>query len=169
MIKSKQIQKKLSKNINSFIYKTQPIDLQKKLINHITKNGKKHKSEKTIIKSFKATQKSQKKNHEKITKLSLLNIIPIFRIIKLTDKKRKKKLTKEIPKFVSNYTSKVSLGVKYLVKTTAVNTATQTTFIKKLKDELLLGATLENNTNTIKNSFQTKALQNRKYFKFYRW
>ena len=169
MVKNKQTQKK--NKINSLVYKIQPNNLQKKLINHVTKNGKKHKSEKTIIKSFKIAQKSQKKNHGKITKLSILNTIPIFKVIKLTNKKRKKKSTKEIPTLVSNYTSRVSLGLKYLIKTTA-NTKTQnkqTTFFKKFKNELLLGTISENNANTMKNNIQTTALQEKKYFRFYRW
>ena len=47
--------------INFLMYTKQSDELQKKLINHITKNGKKYKSEKTITKSLKATQKSKKK------------------------------------------------------------------------------------------------------------
>ena len=152
------------------LYNARSAELQKKLINHIIKNGKKHKSEKTIIKSFKTIQKSQKKNHGKITKLSILNTIPIFRIIKLTDKKRRKKSTKEIPTLVSSYTSRVSLGLKYLIKTTNnLSQTKQTAFFKKLKNELLLGVNSENNANTIKNNYQTKALQEKKYFRFYRW
>ena len=143
--------------------------LQKKLINHVTKHGKKHRSEKAILKSFKATQKSQKKNHKKITKLSIINTIPTFKIIKLTDKKRRKKSIKEIPALVSSYTSRVSLGLKYLIKTTAITQTKQTTFFEKFKNELLLGANSENIATTMKNNYQTKALQEKKYFRFYRW
>ena len=156
--------------IRSLTYNNkEPSNLQKKLINHITKNGKKHKSEKAILKSFKATQKSQKKNHEKITKLSILNTIPTFKIIKLTNKKRRKKSIKEIPTLVSSYSSRVSLGLKYLIKTTAITQTKQAAFFKKFKNELLLGANLENSATTMKNNFQTKALQEKKYFRFYRW
>lgn len=154
--------------IRSLTYNKESTSLKKKLINHIAKNGKKHKSEKTITKSFKATQKSQKKNHGKITKLSIINTIPTFKIIKLTDKKRKRKSIREIPTLVSSYTSRVSLGLKYLIKTTTTQTK-QTTFFEKFKNELLLGANSENAAITIKNSFQTKALQEKKYFRFYRW
>ena len=156
--------------VNFLMYTKQSNELRKKLINHITKNGKKYKSEKTITKGFKAAQKSQKRNHGKITKLSILNTIPVFKIIKLTDKKRRKKSTKEIPTLVSSYTSRVSLGLKYLIKTT--NTITQTkrtAFYKKFKNEILSGATLESNATAMKNNFQTKALQEKKYFRFYRW
>ena len=156
--------------INFLMYTKQSDELQKKLINHITKNGKKYKSEKTITKSLKATQKSKKKNHGKITKLSILNTIPVFKIIKLTDKKRRKKSTREIPTLVSSYTSRVSLGLKYLIKTSNTTTQTkETAFYEKFKNEILSGAASESNATTIKNNFQTKALQEKKYFRFYRW
>ena len=162
----------IKKNITKFSTKAyfQTNELQNKLINHVTKNGKKQKSEKNIAKSFKATQKSQKKNHGKLTKLSILNTIPIFKIVKLTNKKRRKKSVKEIPTLVSNYNSRVSLSLKYLIKTT--NSATlskQKTFLTKFKNELLLGAKSENQAHTIKQNFQTKALTEKKYFRYYRW
>ena len=144
--------------------------LKKKLINHVTNHGKKQTSEKNIAKSFKATQKYEKKNHGKVAKLSVLNTIPIFKIIKLTNKKRRKKSIKEIPTFVSNYDSRVSLGLKYLIKT--INSATsnkQNTFLNKFKDELLAGSKAENQATTIKQNFQTKALTEKKYFRHYRW
>ena len=146
-----------------------PIELQKKLINHVTKSGKKHKSEKAITKSFKATQKYQKKNHGKITKLSIINTIPTFKIIKLTNKKRRKKSIKEIPALVSSYKSRVSLGLKYLIKATTTTQTKQTAFFKKFKNELLSGANSENIAITAKNNFQAKALNEKKYFQFYRW
>nr|YP_009317743.1 ribosomal protein S7 [Navicula ramosissima]AOY40403.1 ribosomal protein S7 [Navicula ramosissima] len=156
--------------MNIVKYKAQSLELQKKLINHATRNGKKSKSEKAIMKSFKAAQKSQRKNHGKIIKLSVLNAIPIFKIIKLTDKKRRKKSTKEIPTFVSNYTSRVSLGLKYLIKTTrSLSSSKQANFSEKFKNELLSGTSSENNASVMKTNFQTKACQEKKYFRFYRW
>lgn len=143
------------------------LELQTKLINHVTKNGKKHKSEKVLIKSFKVVQKSQTKNHGKITKLSIMNTIPTFKIIKLTNKRRRKKSIREIPAFVSSYKSRVSLGLKYFVKTT--NSIKNTAFSEKFKNELLSGATSENNAITTKNNLQAKALNEKKYFRFYRW
>ena len=89
-LKTKNKVSNKTKNFTSKTYLSSSVELQKKLINHIIKNGKKHKSEKNIAKSFKATQKNQKKNHGKITKLSILNTIPTFKIIKLTDKKRRR-------------------------------------------------------------------------------
>lgn len=160
-----QIKKRYETNF--IVFNKKPTELRNKLVNHVTKCGKKHKSEKALSKSFKAAQKLQKKNHGKITKLSIINTIPTFKIIKLTDKKRRKKSTREIPTLVSSYKSRVSLGLKYLVKTTSQ--VKQSTFFEKFKNELLLGATSENNAIIAKNNFQAKALDEKKYFRFYRW
>lgn len=158
---------KNSKN-NMLTYNKKSMELRKKLINHMTKNGKKHKSEKALVKSFKVAQKSQKKNHGKITKLSIINTIPTFKIVKLTNKKRRKKSIREIPTLVSSYKSRVSLGLKFLIKTSVLQTK-HTMFFEKLKNELLSGAMLENSAVITKNNFQTKALAEKKYFRFYRW
>lgn len=162
------VQEKPQKRIFQFT-KQNSIELKKKLTNHITKNGKKHLSEKTINKSFKSVQKSQKRNHGKIIKLSILNTIPIFKIIKLTDKKRRKKSIKEIPALVSSYHSRVSIGLKNIIRITADTKTKQSTFFEKLKNELLLGTFSETNAIVTKNNFQAKALNEKKYFRFYRW
>jgi ribosomal protein S7 len=155
---------------NFTIYNESFMELRKKLTNHVTRNGHKHKSEKAINKSFKAIQKSQKKNHGKITKLSVVNAVPTFKIIKLTNKKRRKKSLREIPTLVSSYKSRVSLGLKYLIKaTTGTQQAKQLTFFEKFKNELLSGASSDNNAILTKNSFQAKALDEKKYFRFFRW
>lgn len=171
--KKKQVSNSVTKNSPNFlIVKThdKSNELKKKLINQITKSGKKQTSEKNITKSFKAAQKSQRKNHAKITKLSILNTIPIFKIIKLTNKKRRKKSIREIPTLVSNYNSRVSLGLKYLIKSINSSASSkQETFLKRFKNELLTGAATENQATTIKQSFQAKALTEKKYFRHYRW
>lgn len=143
-------------------------ELKKKLFNHITRNGKKHKSEKTIIKSFKLTQKTQKKNHNKVIRLSISNTIPTFRIVKLTNKKRRKKSVKKIPALLSNYESRTSWGLKYLIKNTTPLTK-QGAFFTKLENELVLAATSESSAVKLKNSLQDEALQEKKSFRFYRW
>ncbi len=162
-----------SNNMKTFnrqviINKEKSTGLKKKLTNHITKSGKKHTVEKAVSKSFKAAQKSQKKNHGKITKLSVINTIPIFKIVKLTNKKRRKKSVREIPALVSSYKARVSLGLKYLIK--AVNSQSlKASFSEKFRSELISGLTTETNAVAAKNNAQTKALVEKKYFRFYRW
>lgn len=143
-------------------------ELKKKLTNHITKNGKKEISEKILTKTFKRIQRYQKKNYTDIVKLSLTNATPTFKMIELTDKKRKKKSVKEIPTFLSNYKSRTSWGIKYLTKSSNLQ-KNHTTFFKKMENEFLITAKSESQTVTLKNNFQNKALQEKKYFRFYRW
>lgn len=143
-------------------------NLKKKLLNHLTKSGKKQISEKVLIKSLKATQTSQKKNHYKVIRLSLLNTTPTFKIVKLKNKKRRKSSTKEIPTFLSNFRSRTSWSLKYLIKTTS-SQENNITFSEKLKNELLLGAKSENNVTLLKNKLQHKTIQEKKYFKNFRW
>jgi len=144
------------------------IKLKKKLGNHITKNGKKQISEKILTKTFKRIQKCQKKFYVGIVKLSLTNATPSFKMVELTDKKRKKKSVKEIPTFLSNYKYRTSWGMKYLTKVSNLQ-KNQSTFLKKMKNELLITAKSDSQAITLKNNFQSKVLQEKKYFKFYRW
>jgi len=141
--------------------------LKKKLLNHILKNGKKPISEKIITKSFKSIQKLQNKSHHEILKLTILNLTPMFRIIKLKNKRRKKKSTKEIPAFVSTYKYRTSWSLKYLTKSSILKI--NNNFSNKLKNEILSSAKDEGNTIVLKNELQNKALKQKKYFRYYRW
>lgn len=141
--------------------------LKKKLLKHILKNGKKPVSEKILTKSLKSIQKSQKKSHNEIFKLAVINSTPMFRVIKLKNKRRKKKSIKEIPAFLSTYTYRTSWGLKYLIKTSV--SKTDNVFSNQLKHEILSSAKHESNTITLKNELQNKALEKKKYFRHYRW
>jgi small subunit ribosomal protein S7 len=141
--------------------------LKKKFLKHILKNGKKSISEKILNKSFKFLQKSQKKSHGEILRLAILNSTPIFRIIKLKNKRRKKKSIKEIPAFLSTYKYRTSWGLKYLINTS--NSKTNNTFSNQLNHSILESAKHTSNTITFKNELQNKALEKKKYFRHYRW
>jgi ribosomal protein S7 len=71
--------------------------LKDKLLNYIFSDGQKKTSEKIIKKTFKSIQKSQKKSHKDIIKLAIINSTPTFRIIKLKNKKKRKKNDKRYP------------------------------------------------------------------------
>lgn len=141
--------------------------LKKKLLNHILKSGKKQITEKILTKSFKSIQKSQKKSHSNLVKLAIVNITPMFRVIKLRNKRRKKKSIKEIPAFLSNYIYRTSWGLKYLVQTSSLKS--KNVFFTQLKNEILLNATFEGAAIAFKNELQSRALPKRKYFRHYRW
>ena len=141
--------------------------IKKKLLKHILKNGKKPISEKIFTKSVKSIQKSQNKSHSEILRLSILNSTPMFRIIKLKNKRRKKKSIKEIPAFLSTYTYRSSWGLKYLTKASTLKT--ENIFSNQLKQEILSTAKNESSSITLKNELQNKALEKKKYFRHYRW
>lgn len=141
--------------------------VKKKLLKHILKNGKKLVSEKILTKSFKCIQKNQNKSHSEILKLAVINSTPMFRVIKLKNKRRKKKSVKEIPAFLSTYAYRTSWGLKYL--TNFATSKTDNIFFNKLKHEILSSAKNESFTITFKNELQNKTLKVRKYFKHYRW
>ena len=141
--------------------------LKEKLLNHIFHSGKKKTSEKILTKNFKSLQKSYKKPHNEIVKLAVISSTPVFRIIKLKNKRRKKKSTKEIPAFLSAYVFRTSWSLKYLTKT--LNKKPSNIFYKQLKNETVLNAKHQGEAVKFKNELQNQVLKNKKYFKYYKW
>jgi len=91
----------------------------------------------------------------------------MFRVIKLKNKRRKKKSIKEIPAFLSTYLYRTSWSLKYLSKT--LSSKIDNGFSNKLKHEILSSAKHESSTITLKNELQNKAFEKKKYFRHYRW
>jgi ribosomal protein S7 len=141
---------------------------KKKLWNHSTKNGKKQISERMVAKSFKLSQKHQKKNLNEIIKLSIISSIPTFNIVKLTNKKRRKKSIREIPTFVSKHESRISWSLKNLIKVITQKTK-RSTLATELKKEYFLLAQSESKVVSLKDDLQNRSLKEKKYFRFYRW
>ena len=141
--------------------------LKEKLLNHIFDNGKKKTSEKLTKKLFKSIQKDQKKSHNELIKLAIINSTSTFRIIKLKNTRRKrKKTTKEIPAFLSNYIYRTSWALKYL--TNPIDKKTNY-YLKHLKQELVLNAKNQGNNIKLKNELQDQTIKKKKYFRYYRW
>lgn len=137
---------------------------KKNLINQITKKGKKQMIEKEFAKSLKQAQKNEKKNINLITKQLTLDAITPFKFIKLTNKKRRKKTIKEIPRFLSNKTSRFSWGLKNLTNFSAK----KETQHQKLKEKLL-NKVLSHTGKQDNAEIAEKASQEKKYFRYYRW
>lgn len=142
---------------------------KKKLWNHATKHGKKGISERIIAKSFKESQKSQKKNLNEIIKLSIISSMPTFKIVKLTNKRRRKKSIKEIPTFLSNHGSRISWSLKNIIKAVAQKKTKKSTFLAELRKEYFLLSKPESQVLMLKNDIQKSSLKEKKYFRFYRW
>jgi ribosomal protein S7 len=145
------------------------INIQKKLINHLIKNGKKKTSETILLKSLKKLQKNSFKKSKKIFQLALIHLTPIFKLHKISNKKLKKRTKKirEIPAFISNKQSRTSLAIKFILRN--IKKKENLKFYQKLKKEILLNAINKNNTIQIKNELQKHILTKKRYFLFYRW
>ena len=142
------------------------IEIKKKIINHLIVNGKKSTSEKIFIKTAKELQKQSDKQFKKLIQLSLIHSSPIFKLHTILNKKRKKKNPREIPAFVSNKYRRVSLAIKFILKTTKNRSSN---FFNVLKQEILSNSKFESGAIDRKNDLQIQALLNKRYFSYYRW
>ena len=143
---------------------------KKTLTNHVAKKGQKYAVEKTLAKSFKQIQKQQKKNVTSIIKISVLKLIPTFRIIQLTNKRRRKKSIQEIPAFLSNDKSRSSWGLKNVITNFSTQEMPKTNLLRKIKHQFLLNtAQLEDKKTKLISSQQSEISKKKKYFKYYRW
>ena len=145
------------------------IEIKNKFINHIVIKGKKSKSEKIVLKSFKTIQRESKKRSEKLLQLALIFNTPLFKINKITNKKKKKKKqkTKIIPAFISQESSRISIAIKYIVKTTQKRKSNS--LIQKFFKEILTSSQDKSQTIEIKKETQQQILLSRHLFKYYRW
>jgi ribosomal protein S7 len=85
-----------------------------KILNLLTYNGKKKKSENILLKIFKNLQKFSSKHSKKIIKLALIFSTPFFKIHKIINKKRK--YIKQIPTIIINEKTRISLAIKFILK-----------------------------------------------------
>jgi ribosomal protein S7 len=143
--------------------------IKTKLINLLTLSGKKEVGEKNVLKSIKELQKTSNKKYSEILHLALIYSTPIFKLHKIKNKKIKKnrnKKFKEIPGFIKNKNSRISLAVKFILCSIANKNET---FYKKFNKEIILNATQKGNTLQIKNELQKSILTKKHFFRYYRW
>lgn len=142
-------------------------EIKKKIINHFMKNGKKTTSEKILLNSLKELQKISFKQSEELVKNAIINSLPVFTIHKIENKKqnKKKKKIKEIPFFIVNNKSKISLAIKLIIK----SLKKQACFFKDFNNEILANNQQKGNSIQLKAELQKKVIYNKRYFRFYRW
>ena len=150
------------------IRKKQNIEIKNKLINHLLTKGKKSKSEKIVLKSFKTLQLDSKKSSKKLFQLALISNTPIFKINTITQKKRKKKKqkTKIIPAFIFHKSSRISFSIKFITK---IAKKKNQSLLQKLPEEILLSSQNKSQSIETKQETQKQVFSNRHLFKYYRW
>lgn len=143
------------------------IELQGKLLNHIMQNGNKSTGEKLLLNSFKNLQQDCNKRTKEIFKLAIINATPVFKIHTIKNKKMKKKKRKikEIPVFITNQQLRSSLALKLILKTLKKKPS----FFLSFTSEILLSSQSKSNSIELKDLIQKQVLNQKKYFRFFRW
>ena len=142
--------------------------IKSKLINHLIIDGKKEISEKTFNKNFKTLQKKSLKCSSKVFQLALISSTSVFRLHRISLKNRKKKKVREVPGFLRNRENRISLALKFLIKTTK-RTSDSLYFDKNFLGKILSLSKFENETLLTKNETQKNLLSKRYLFRYYRW
>nr|QYJ09257.1 ribosomal protein S7 [Pleurosigma sp. mgcode 4] len=141
--------------------------LKCKLINHLLKNGNKKTCENILLKSLKNIQKTSLKPYKKVVKIAVINSASIFRIVKLKQKKRKKKSVKEIPTFILNNFERISWSLKVILHYSKQQNANN--FYKKLKQELIINSKNKGNSVDKKNELHKQILPKKRLLLYFRW
>jgi len=137
-----------------------------KLINYFFYEGKKRWSENNLLKISKNLQKNSKKNFRNIIKLTLVFSTSIFKINILQNNKRKKTTKKSTFSLIQKSQVRLSLAIKYLIKTVCIEKSVK--FYKIFYKKLLFF--LKNKNFTVqKKDNQKQVFLNRHIFFYYRW
>ncbi len=145
--------------------------IKTKLINHLTLNGKKETGERNFLESVKELQKNSTKRSSKIFQLALVHSTPIFKLHKIKLKKKKKSKNnrfREIPGFLKNRTSRISLALKFILKNAKKNLE-HFNYNQNLSKEILICSKNKGESVRIKSELQKSVLSKKHFFKYYRW
>ena len=141
--------------------------IKNKIFNHLMKSGKKNTSEKILSNTAKKIQKESKKQFKKIIQTVVINSIPLFRINTIIKKKKKrKKSIKEIPSFIKKNSTKISMGIKFIILSARKYSLK---IANNLKQEILDVSNNEGLTLKRKEELQKKVILNKNYLLYYRW
>lgn len=142
--------------------------IKKKIINHLTLKGEKKTGEKLFLKSIKKLQKESLKRTEDLIKLALVNVSPLFKIQTfVTKRKKKKKNVREVPFFLQNNNSRISLAIKFIIK--AVGVKKSHGFCTQWSDEILANSQCSGDAVKMKNELQKQVLLKKRFFMFFKW
>jgi ribosomal protein S7 len=150
-----------SKRKNAMIFKN-------KIVNVFMKNGKKHTSEKILLKSSKLIQKSSRKNFKNLAQLAIINTTSAFKLNEQVMKKGKRKSTKVTPSFIINDSLRVMTALKF-IKNTVQKKKNSISSCKNLSNEILASSLLKSQSIEQKTKLQTQILLNKRYLSKFKW
>ena len=139
-----------------------------KIVNVFMKNGKKHTSEKILLKSSKFLQKSSRKSFQNIVQLAIINTTSAFKLNEQVMKKGKRKSKKVTPSFIIKDSLRIMTALKFLRNTVQKN-KNSTNFYKNLANEILASSSLKSQSIEQKTKLQTQILLNKRYLSKFKW
>ena len=139
-----------------------------KIVNVFMKNGKKHTSEKILLKSSKFLQKSSKKSFQNIVQLAIINTTSAFKLNEQVMKKGKRKSKKVTPSFIIKDSLRIMTALKFFRNTVQKN-KNSTSFYKNLANEILASSSLKSQSIEQKTKLQTQILLNKRYLSKFKW
>ena len=139
-----------------------------KIVNVLMKNGKKHTSEKILLKSSKFLQKSSKKNFQSLVQLGIINTTSVFKLNEQVMKKGKRKSKKITPSFIIKDSLRVMTALKF-IKNTVQNKKNSASLYKNLASEILASSSLKSQSIEQKTKLQTQILLNKRYLSKFKW
>jgi ribosomal protein S7 len=142
-------------------------EIKNKIISHLLVNGEKKTSENSLLKSFKELQRHSSKSSKKLVQLAIMYSLPVFKLHKMTQKKKRRKKVREIPAFILNEKARVSLAIKFIIA--SVKKKATGNFYMKFKHEILLNSQNKGSAADVKNELQKQVLVKKRFFRFYRW
>ena len=148
--------------------KKKAIVFKNKIVNVFMKNGKKHTSEKILLKSSKLLQKSSKKNFQNLVQLAIINTTSAFKLNEQVMKKGKRKSKKVTPSFILKDSLRVMTALKFIRNTVQKNKSS-TNFYKNLANEILASSSLKSQSIEQKTKLQTQILLNKRYLSKFKW
>jgi len=148
--------------------KKKTIVFKNKIVNVFMKNGKKHTSEKILLKSSKLLQKSSKKNFQNLVQLAIINTTSAFKLNEQVMKKGKRKSKKVTPSFIVKDSLRVMTALKFIRNTVQKNKSS-TNFYKNLANEILASSSLKSQSIEQKTKLQTQILLNKRYLSKFKW
>jgi len=150
-----------SRRKNAIIFKN-------KIVNVFMKNGKKHTSEKILLKSSKLIQKLSRKNFKSLAQLAIVNTTSAFKLNEQVMKKGKRKSKKVTPSFIIKDSLRVMTALKF-IKNTVQKKKNSANSFKNLSNELLASSLLKGQSIEQKTKLQTQILLNKRYLSKFKW
>ena len=144
------------------------LEIKHRIYNTALLHGKKKTIEKNVLKCFKNLQKISKKNHIKIITIAIKNNAPTLKMNKQKLKRKKKKMYKDVPVFITNDAIRINLALKGIAEQSKTETEIFG-FFRKLSFELLNSAALKSASTIKKVENQKQILLQKKTLIRYRW